>query len=77
MGKSTLMNAIAGYEKSIVTQVPGTTRDVVEESVNFAGLVLKLWDTAGLRETDDPVESIGVAARKREALRRSACTRGI
>lgn len=61
VGKSTLMNAITGFEKSIVTKIPGTTRDVVEESVNFAGLVLRLFDTAGLRETNDPVESIGVS----------------
>jgi tRNA modification GTPase len=67
VGKSTLMNALAGYEKSIVTDVPGTTRDVVEDSVNFAGFVLRLWDTAGLRETKDAVESIGVA-RAREKL---------
>lgn len=60
VGKSTLMNCISGFEKSIVTSVPGTTRDVVEEDVNFAGTVLKLWDTAGLRETEDLVESIGV-----------------
>jgi tRNA modification GTPase len=64
VGKSTLMNALTGYEKSIVTAVPGTTRDVVEDSVNFAGLMLKLWDTAGLRETEDPVEIIGVERAK-------------
>jgi tRNA modification GTPase trmE len=64
VGKSTLMNAISGYEKSIVTEIPGTTRDVVEDSVAFAGVVLKLWDTAGIRETDDPVESIGVKRAK-------------
>lgn len=67
VGKSTLMNALAGREKSIVTTVPGTTRDVVEESVNFAGVTLRLWDTAGLRPTDDPVERIGVE-RAREKL---------
>lgn len=64
VGKSTLMNAVAGYEKSIVTAVPGTTRDVIEETVSFAGLVLRLWDTAGIRTTDDPVESIGVTRAK-------------
>lgn len=66
VGKSTLMNAITGFEKSIVTKIPGTTRDVVEETVNFAGLVLRLFDTAGLRETDDPVESIGVNRAKKK-----------
>jgi tRNA modification GTPase len=66
VGKSTLMNVIAGSEKSIVTHVPGTTRDIIEENVNFAGIVLRLFDTAGIHETIDPVESIGVSrARKR------------
>lgn len=64
-GKSTLMNAIAGFEKSIVTKVPGTTRDIIEESCNFAGVVLRLFDTAGLRETTDVVESIGVSRAKK------------
>jgi tRNA modification GTPase len=66
VGKSTLMNVIAGSEKSIVTHVPGTTRDIIEENVNFAGIVLRLFDTAGIHDTIDPVESIGVSrARKR------------
>jgi tRNA modification GTPase len=60
VGKSTLMNLIAGYEKSIVTPIPGTTRDIVEESVYFAGCPLILADTAGLRDTIDLIESIGV-----------------
>lgn len=60
VGKSTLMNLISGAEKSIVTEIPGTTRDLVEESVSFAGAVLLLTDTAGLREPDDEVEKIGV-----------------
>lgn len=60
VGKSTLMNLLAGYDKSIVTEVAGTTRDVVEESVNLDDLILNLSDTAGIRETSDIVEKIGV-----------------
>ena len=60
VGKSTLMNLLAGYDKSIVTAIAGTTRDVVEESVSLDDLVLNLSDTAGIRATDDEVERIGV-----------------
>lgn len=60
-GKSTLMNLLAGEEKSIVTDIRGTTRDIVEVSVRFAGTVLRLYDTAGIRESDDTVEAIGIA----------------
>ena len=63
-GKSTLMNLLSGYERSIVTPIAGTTRDIVEETVNLDGLVLKLSDTAGLRETVDEVEQIGVKRAK-------------
>ena len=59
-GKSTLMNQLAGYEKSIVTDLPGTTRDIIEEEIRFAGLVLKISDTAGIREAKEPVEKLGV-----------------
>lgn len=59
-GKSTILNLLAGKERAIVTDVPGTTRDVVEESVCAGAVLLRLSDTAGVRETDDKVESIGV-----------------
>jgi tRNA modification GTPase len=60
VGKSTFMNLLSGREKSIVTELPGTTRDVVEESVLFAGCLINLADTAGLRDTVDAIEIIGV-----------------
>lgn len=60
VGKSSLLNALLGEERVIVTPVPGTTRDVIEESVNLGGLPVVLWDTAGIRETQDQVERIGV-----------------
>jgi tRNA modification GTPase len=60
VGKSSLFNAILGEQRVIVTAVPGTTRDVIEESINLNGLPLVLWDTAGIRDTNDQVEQIGV-----------------
>lgn len=71
VGKSTLMNLLTGYERSIVTAVEGTTRDVVEETVNLNGCILRLSDTAGMRETGDLVEKIGVD-RSRKKLERAA-----
>lgn len=60
VGKSTLMNLLSGTDKSIVTEIAGTTRDIVEDTVNAGGITLRLADTAGVRDTDDTVESIGV-----------------
>ena len=65
VGKSTLMNLLSGSEKSIVTDIPGTTRDVVEETVVVGDVILRLSDTAGLRNTDDAVEKIGVDRAKK------------
>ncbi|MDO8426551.1 MAG: tRNA uridine-5-carboxymethylaminomethyl(34) synthesis GTPase MnmE [Deltaproteobacteria bacterium] len=62
VGKSSLLNILLKEERAIVTPVPGTTRDIIEEVVNLRGIPLKLMDTAGLRDTDDHVESIGVRA---------------
>jgi len=70
-GKSSLFNALVGEARAIVTEVPGTTRDRVSEAVEIAGVRVTLSDTAGLRETPEPVEAIGVH-RAREALRDSA-----
>ena len=60
VGKSTLMNLLSGENRVIVTDIPGTTRDIVEETVTISDLTLKLSDTAGIRETSDRAEAIGV-----------------
>lgn len=60
VGKSSLLNALLGEQRVIVTPVPGTTRDVIEESINLNGLAVVLWDTAGIRVAEDDVEKLGV-----------------
>lgn len=70
-GKSTLLNALLGRERAIVTDIPGTTRDLIEENVKVGQLLLRVTDTAGLRNTTDPVEQVGIDRAMAEA---SACT---
>ena len=60
VGKSSLLNALAGTERAIVTEIPGTTRDLIRETINLHGVPLHVIDTAGLREPRDPVEKIGI-----------------
>jgi tRNA modification GTPase len=66
-GKSSLLNALLGTERAIVTPIPGTTRDYVEETADIEGFPVVLIDTAGLREAEDPVEAIGVQRSRAQA----------
>lgn len=70
-GKSSLLNALVGYERAIVTAIPGTTRDTVEERAELGGVTLRLIDTAGLRDSHDPIEQLGVE-RSRAAMDQAA-----
>ena len=67
-GKSSLLNALLGYDRAIVTDIPGTTRDTIEEKLRLGSVLLRLTDTAGIRETNDEIERLGVD-RSRRALR--------
>ena len=69
VGKSSLLNALVGHERAIVSETPGTTRDTIEEFINVRGLPLRLIDTAGLRASDDPLENAGMAHTRRTLAR--------
>lgn len=65
MGKSSLLNTLLGYDRAIVSNIAGTTRDTVEESIQMAGLALRLIDTAGMRESSDVIEQAGITRTNR------------
>lgn len=60
VGKSSLLNAISGFQKAIVTDIPGTTRDIVETKIEYNGFIFNFFDTAGIRDSDDEIEKIGI-----------------
>jgi tRNA modification GTPase len=72
VGKSSLLNALLGEERVIVAPIPGTTRDVIEESINLDGLPVLLWDTAGIRESEDQVEQLGVELSRQHLVKADA-----
>jgi len=61
VGKSSLLNRLAGEEVALVSDIPGTTRDVIRQAIQIRGVPLHIMDTAGLRESEDAVESMGIA----------------
>ena len=69
-GKSSLLNRLLGYDRAIVSAAPGTTRDIVEEAIELGGILVRLRDTAGIRESQDDVEREGIA-RTRQSLEQS------
>lgn len=70
-GKSTLLNALLNEEKAIVSDIPGTTRDVIEDEITLGGISFRFMDTAGLRETTDVIESLGIS-RTRESMKKAS-----
>ncbi len=73
-GKSTLLNALLNEERAIVSDIHGTTRDVIEDTVNLGGITFRFIDTAGIRETNDTIENLGMSEPSRNWSRRKSCS---